>query len=170
MLVTSCAETRVVLEDVLRLGVAKKFSKESQLADRRAGNACVEVGRLDVFVDDAPQVATAQNPAYLTFVVLARIQTPLFRCLDQSFIRAGIGQRVGQGIARVAWRHHSPTVLVRLPLSELVAIGKLSAQHKRLNKLRDCLLPIKFGGVQFELLDVFSQLRIRRIALEDFCI
>ena len=167
---TSCAETRVVFEDVLRLGVAKKLPEKTQLADWLVGNACVEVGRLDIFVDDAPLVAIVEYPAYLTFVVLARIQTPLFRCLDQSFIRACIGQRVGQGIARVAWRHHSPTVLVRLALSELVAIGKLSAQHKRLNKLRDCLLPIKFGGVQFELLDVFSQLRIRRIALEDFCI
>ena len=57
-------------------------------------------------------------------------------------------------------------MLVRLALSELVAIGKLGAQDQRLDQLPDGLLPVELGHVEFELFDVFSDLQIRRLALE----
>ena len=130
LLVTACSETRVVFEDLLCLRIPEKLSKETQLADRLVRSARVEISRLNIFVDDVPLIAAVQHPADLSFEVLARTQPALFHGLNQLLVRARIAQRIGQRVARIAWRHHPPAVLVRLALSELVAIGKLGAQDQ----------------------------------------
>ena len=167
LLVTPRSETRVVLEDALRLRVAKKLPEETQLADRLVRDAGIKVGGLDVLVDDVPLVPDTQKPANLTLIVIAGIQLPLFRSFDQPFIRAIVGQRIGEGIARIAGRHQPSTVFVSFALAKLISIGKLSAQDKGLDQLPDGFLPIQFREVQFELPYVFIRLRIRRLALKD---
>ena len=167
LLVPTRSKARIVLEDALGLRIAKKLPEETQLADWLVRDAWVEVGGLNVLVDDIPFVPNSQKPADLPLIVLAGMQLSLFRCLGQLFIRSVVGQGIGEGVACIAGRHQASTVFVRFPITKLIAISKLSAQDKGLDKLRDGLLPIQFREVQFELSDIFIQFRIRRLAFED---
>ncbi len=130
LLVPAGSKPAVVLEDLYRFGVAEKIAEEPKLPDRLIRHAGVDVGRLHSFVDDRPPIPAFEHPSNLALVILTRLEPTFPHRLLQLRVWACIGQRVGQSIAHVAWRHHSPTVLVRFALSELVAIGKLRTQHK----------------------------------------
>ena len=69
LLVTSCAKTRVILEDILGLRIPKKLAEEAQLANWLVCDARIEICCLDVLVDNTPLIAAAQHSPDLTLIV-----------------------------------------------------------------------------------------------------
>jgi hypothetical protein len=133
------AETFSVLEDREHLLVAEEFAEETKISDGKVGNTRCFIESLDSFVDDIELIPLLEESDDLPRVVFPGIEPAFGRGFCQFFVRAAVGESIGNGVAGIAWSQHAATVFVGFAGAELVSINKLGLQNEGLDELLDSL-------------------------------
>ena len=131
------------------------------------GDAGVEVQRLDAFIDDGPDVAAGEHAADFAFVVGAGAEAAFGGGFGELGIGAGIGERVGKGVARIERGHHAAAMFVGIAVAEFRAIDELGLEDERFGELGEGGLAVEFSHEGKEDGDVFLEFFGGRLTLEN---
>jgi len=134
--------------------IAKKLTKEPELPDRQIGEAVY--GDRHNPIDDVILVPGLEHALHFAPVVLPCVESAAVRCLNQQFVRAAVGQRIGDGVTGIARREHLAPVHIRLSLAEFKAIDNIRPQNHRLAELINGLLGPQFLDVRLRQCTVFG--------------
>ena len=78
-LMSTCAESAIVFEDLQSLWVSEKIAEEPKLPDWLIRHAGVDIGRLHSFIDNCPSISALKHSSHLAFIILTCLE-PTFPC------------------------------------------------------------------------------------------